>query len=38
MIDKWAEYEVEKKKLQELNLSPKEYEKAIQELIRRLGL
>jgi hypothetical protein len=31
-----AEYEREKYKLQQLNLSPKEYEREIKKLIRRL--
>ena len=36
MTDKWAIYEREKAKL--LNLPPREYEKRLKELIRRLKL
>jgi hypothetical protein len=39
MIDqRWMEYERMKKKLVEKNLSPKEYEKAIREIAKRLGV
>lgn len=36
--DIWLEYEQEKQKLQQENLSPGEYEKAIRELCERLGI
>lgn len=35
-MDKYAIYEAEKAKL--VNLPPKEYEKRLKELIRRLGI
>lgn len=34
----WSEYEKEKAKLQQMNLSPAEYDKAIRELLARLKL
>ena len=34
----WEEYEIEKKRLQRKNLSPKEYEEEIRKLTKRLGL
>lgn len=34
----WEEYEMLKREIQKLNLSPKEYEEAIRELVKRLGL
>lgn len=34
----WQDYEREKKALQAKNLTPKEYEKAIRKLAKRLGL
>lgn len=34
--EKWMRYELEKKKIQELNLTPSEYEKRILELTRKL--
>ena len=37
-MDKFVIYEREKKKLQAMELSPREYERAIQDLVRRLGL
>lgn len=36
--NKWLKYEQEKKKLLEKNLCPKDYENAIKELARRLGI
>jgi len=38
MDNEWLIYEQEKKKLQNLNLSPEEYSKAIKELIDELNL
>ena len=37
-MNKWKEYERRKKELQDKNLSPKEYEKAIKKLVKELGL
>ena len=37
-MNKWQQYEVEKRKLQEEKLPEKEYERRIQELTERLGL
>lgn len=36
--DKWKEYEAEKRKLEEQNLTAEEYEQAVILLARRLGL
>lgn len=36
--DIWLEYKQEKQKLQQENLSPEEYEKAIKELCEKLGI
>lgn len=37
-MNKYQEYEAAKRALQEKNLPPKEYEKAIRELARRLKI
>lgn len=37
-MDKWQEYEAEKKKLQEMALPPEEYERRLAALLDRLGL
>lgn len=37
-MTKWQKSEQEKKKIQAKNLTPKEYERAIRELARRLKL
>ena len=37
-MDKWLRYEQEKKKLQAMNLDPKDYEKAIKKLTRKLKI
>jgi hypothetical protein len=34
----WVEYEREKRKLQARNLDPREYERLIRELAKRLGV
>lgn len=34
----WADYEAEKRKLQALNLSPREYEQRLQALLERMKL
>jgi hypothetical protein len=36
--EEWEEYERLKREVQKLNLSPKEYEKAIRGIVKRLGL
>lgn len=36
--DKWREYETEKQKLREQDLTPEEYEQAIQRLAEELGV
>jgi len=38
MNNKWHEYEREKAKLRQLNLPPREYERRLNELARRLGV
>ena len=35
---KWQQYEMEKRRLQALDLSPKEYQKRVREIAKRLGL
>lgn len=37
-MNKWQEYERRKKEIQDKNLSPEEYEKAIKKLIKELNL
>ena len=37
-MTKWQQYEAEKRRLQAMNLSPKEYERALAEIIKRLKL
>lgn len=37
-MTKYQQYEAEKRILQSKNLSPKEYEKAIRELVKRLRI
>lgn len=37
-VNKWEIYEQEKKKLQDKNLTPNEYDSAIQEILRRLKI
>jgi len=37
-MNKWIEYEKEKAKLRELNLTSSEYERLIKELSKRLGV
>ena len=37
-MTKWQKYESEKRKLQEKNLSPAEYEDAIRALCKKLGI
>ena len=37
-MDKWLRYEQEKKKLQAMNLDPKDYEEAIKKLTRKLKI
>jgi len=37
-IVSWSVYEIEKEKIQKLNLSPEEYQKKIMALLRRLKL
>ena len=34
----WHDYEIEKKKLQELNLTPQEYQQRVIEIAERMGL
>jgi hypothetical protein len=34
----WEDYEIEKKRIQHKNLTPKEYEEAIRQLVKRMGL
>lgn len=38
MTDPHRQYETEKRKLQEQNLAPDEYEKAVRELVKRLKI
>ena len=38
MTDRHRHYEAEKRKLQEQNLTPTEYEKAVRELVKRLKI
>lgn len=37
-MNKWREYEREKTRLQTQNLPPKEYERRLREIARRLGV
>lgn len=37
-MNKLKLYEIEKRKLQQMNLTPKEYEKRIKELAKKLGI
>jgi hypothetical protein len=37
-FSKWQKYEQEKRRLQNLNLTPAEYEEAIKKLVERLGV
>ena len=37
-MTKWERYEIEKRKLAEKNLTPEEYDKAIKEICKKLGI
>jgi hypothetical protein len=37
-IEKWREYETEKRKIEERNLTPEQYEAAIKELCEKLKI
>ena len=37
-VERWRDYEREKRKLQQRGLSPAEYEEALRELARRCGI
>lgn len=36
--DRWQQYVAEKKRLERIGLSPEEYEKAVKEIAKRIGV
>jgi hypothetical protein len=38
MVNKWRTYEQTKRKLQEMRLPPREYERLLRQLAKRLGI